>query len=355
MAFATLHDVAEAAGVSYATVDRVVNARGGVSQKSVLRVQAAIKQLGYARDVSAANLARKRVYRFLFLLPEDHNDFFHSLYSALQSHAQRPNLLRIAVTTTRLPAFSEKALIEALARIDPATVDCACVVALDTPAVNAAVQRVRAQGVKLVTLVSDIDAASRDAYVGIDNYVAGKTAGRMMGLCHGRQPGLVLPIIGTSRAHDHIQRLSGFLEIMQAHFPQITLLEPVTSRDEAATIHRELDDIWRAHPNLTGVYNMGAGNDGLVAWIRGITGRDRPFMVIHELLPNARTALEAGLVDAVIDQKPKEIITRTMDAMRLLVDGEALPTPAPVITPAIYLCENLPDTPKETDWMPSND
>jgi LacI family transcriptional regulator len=56
----TVNDIAKAAGVSLATVDRVLNARQGVREKTVARVNAAIEQLGYIRDVTAPNRATAR-------------------------------------------------------------------------------------------------------------------------------------------------------------------------------------------------------------------------------------------------------------------------------------------------------
>ena len=44
---ATLEDVARTAGVSLATVDRVVNRREGVRGKTIARVEAAVARLGY--------------------------------------------------------------------------------------------------------------------------------------------------------------------------------------------------------------------------------------------------------------------------------------------------------------------
>lgn len=349
MKFATLHDVARSAGVSYATVDRVVNARGGVAQKSAVRVRDAIERLGYQRDETAANLARKRIYRLHFLLPDDNNDFFRALDSALWSHQNQSNLLRTRFQTTRIPAFSEAAIIDALDAIDPATTDCVCAVALDTRPVAAAVNRAKARGLKLVTLVSDIAATQRDHYIGIDNLVAGKTAGRMMGLAHTRRKGQVLPIIGANRAYDHTQRLHGFCDILQSHFPTVEILDPVKSRDDAVTVHRVLAQAMTDHPQLTGVYNIGAGNDGLFDWVAEIAPQDRPVVVIHELLPNSRAALETGLIDAVIDQKPYEAIGEALRIMRELVDGQSVEQDVPVITPAIYLCDNLPSLPKNSN------
>ena len=71
----TVHDIAKEAGVSLATVDRVLNRRPGVRTATVARVQAAIDKLGYVRDLSAANLARGRLYRLAFVLPDRKSQF----------------------------------------------------------------------------------------------------------------------------------------------------------------------------------------------------------------------------------------------------------------------------------------
>ena len=50
----TVHDIAREAGVSLATVDRVLNARPGVREKTIAKVRAAVERLGYVRDTYAA-------------------------------------------------------------------------------------------------------------------------------------------------------------------------------------------------------------------------------------------------------------------------------------------------------------
>ena len=52
----TTKDLAKEAGVSRATIDRVLNGREGVKAKTVDKVNAAIKKLGFVRNISAANL-----------------------------------------------------------------------------------------------------------------------------------------------------------------------------------------------------------------------------------------------------------------------------------------------------------
>ncbi len=115
----TLQDVARAAGVSYATADRVLNARGLVAEKSQRRVQKAIEELGYERDLHAANLSRRRVYSFCFVLPQGDHSFFRFLRDAVGEEQARRKFDRISADVVEFPAFDSDALADALGRLDP--------------------------------------------------------------------------------------------------------------------------------------------------------------------------------------------------------------------------------------------
>ena len=66
----TTKDLAVAAGVSLATVDRVLNNRPNVSVRARTKVNEAIEKIGFVRNMAAVNLGRNRPYRFRFVFPE---------------------------------------------------------------------------------------------------------------------------------------------------------------------------------------------------------------------------------------------------------------------------------------------
>ena len=80
----TTKDLAHAAGVSLATIDRVLNGRPGVREETVKAVNQAIDALGFVRNLSAANLARGKTYRFLFLLPRRGDQFLEALVERIE-------------------------------------------------------------------------------------------------------------------------------------------------------------------------------------------------------------------------------------------------------------------------------
>ncbi|MDB6176276.1 LacI family DNA-binding transcriptional regulator [Paracoccus sp. Z330] len=334
----TLHDVARAAGVSYSTADRVLNQRGGVAEKSILRVQHAIQELGYRRDIHAANLSRRRSYRFRFYLPQGDHGFFSVLRDAAQDQGRARALDRINVDVHDVPALDADALAIELASIAEGDCDCVAIVGADSDRLGAAVARLAGLGIAVVTLVSDVESHARAAYIGINNIAAGRTAGRLIGLAHTARYGRILPILGKLGVRDHRERLRGVSDVL-AGVGGISLLPALEVMDRPDRMLEHVGKVLTMDPDITGIYSIGAGNRALIR-ILGEMGGARPFVVLHELSPHSRVALEGGLVDAVIDQKPAEEIAQALDAMKAIVDGE-VPIQAE-ITPTIYLKDNLP-------------
>jgi len=338
----TLHDVAKAAGVSYATADRVLNARGGVAEKSVLRVRKAIEELGYERDLNAANLSRKRHYHFRFILPNGDHSFFRALRTAVEAEQVQQRADRVLLSVVEVPALDPEAQAEAL-EDEALDCDCVAIVATESTRVSEAIAALHGRGISVVTLVGDAAPEVRAAYVGIDNVMAGRTAGRLLRMAHTRRPGLVLPIIGTLSARDHRERVEGLQAVLDEAGHEVTSLPAIAVQDRSDLMRARLTGALAAHPQITAIYSIGAGNRGLLEVLAPMPA-PRPLVVMHELTPTTRSGLERGLVDAVIDQKPAQEVALAIDVMKAIVVGRDWRDPAREITPTIYLKDNLPVT-----------
>ncbi|MGL4413003.1 LacI family DNA-binding transcriptional regulator [Roseinatronobacter monicus] len=336
----TLQDVAKAAGVSYATADRVLNARGGVAQKSVLRVQDAIRNLGYERDLHAANLSRGRHFQFHFILPKGDHGFFRLLREAVEAELVPQRADRVIISVTEVPALDPDAQAEALEHTPPEC-DCVALVATEAPRLSAAIGALSARGIAVVTLVGDAAPNVRVAYVGINNVMAGRTAGRLLRMAHTARPGCVLPIIGALSARDHRERLAGLGAVLAEQGRKITTLPAISVHDRPDLMRTGLAQALADHPDITGIYSIGAGNRGLLDVLENLPA-PRPFVVTHELTLSTRSGLERGLIDAVIDQKPAQEVALAIDVMKSIAAGRDWRDPARDITPTIFLRDNLP-------------
>jgi LacI family transcriptional regulator len=158
------------------------------------------------------------------------------------------------------------------------------------------------QGVEVVTLVSDVPSSRRARFVGIDNTSAGRTAATLMGRFAGARQGPVALIAGSLALRDHAERQFGFQQIIAADYPGLTVLPAVEGRDDADICREATARLLVQYPDLVGIYNVGAGNRGVVDALEA-SGRDKDVIFIgHELTPHSRRFLLRGVMDVVINQ-----------------------------------------------------
>ncbi|MCV3270094.1 LacI family DNA-binding transcriptional regulator [Roseobacter sinensis] len=341
----TVNDIARVAQVSLATVDRVLNERPGVRKVTVEKVNRAIADLGYVRDTAAANLARGRVYRFLFILPAANNEFIDLIERQIGDLSAGLKRERTQITCTRVPAFDPMALAEAINALDPTAIDGVAIFGPETPSVRDSISRLHAHGVSVVSLVSDIPSSERNAYVGIDNIAAGRTAAQLMGRFLGPVSGDVLVVTGSMLARDHLERRLGFDEVMARDFPHLNVLASLEGRDDPDLIERLMPQALSPARNIVGIYSSAAGNAGLIRHFDATAPAPHPVVVAHELTPLSRAALGRGLFDAVISQDSGHLVRSAVRIMRANSDNAPINMAQERIRIDVYLKENLPPEP----------
>ncbi len=129
----TAKDLAEAAGVSLATVDRVLNDRPNVSPKAARLVNDAIERIGFVRNPAAVSLARNKVYRFLFLLPDSGDLYLRELLRHVEelTSALKGDLTEISYR--QIETDDAHGLAKLLSSLDKETVDGVAVMAPESP------------------------------------------------------------------------------------------------------------------------------------------------------------------------------------------------------------------------------
>src|SRR5215831_4975460 len=227
----TLKDIAREAGVSLATVDRVLHNRPGVRPATVRRVQEIIARNAFQPHAAAAELARGRGRRFAFVMPSGPNLFMQQIQSHLGEMSAWLSARRLAVEMVATDVFDASVLASTLESLVD-DYDGVAVVALDHPSVRAAINDLVDGGTRVVTLVSDVPSSRRHHYVGIDNIAAGRTAGALVGRLTGAGAGKVAVIAGSTALRDHAERIFGFNQVMVSEFPHLEMLPVVEGRDE---------------------------------------------------------------------------------------------------------------------------
>ena len=338
---ASLHDVAREAGVSLATVDRVLHGRAGVRERTVERVNAVVQQLGYRPDPAAARLARNRSVHIVFVLPAGTNSFVMLLNQQVQALAPWLAEQRAVAAVQTVDVFSPPAIAQHLASLH-GKFDAVVLMALDHPQVRAAIDDLVAHGSVVVTLVSDVPSSKRNHFVGIDNVAAGRTAATLLGRFVGPRPGRIGIVLGSRALRDHAERLFGFGQVMAAEYPHLQQLPLIEGHDLSERTEPLVAKLLKREAELVGLYSIGAGNRGIQAALAASGRAAHVVWICHELTPHARRALLDGVADAVINQDAGHEVRSACRLALAHLSGERVLPDQERIHIDIFVKDNLP-------------
>jgi LacI family transcriptional regulator len=293
-------EVAARAGVSTATVDRVVNGRGGVRPKTVALVQEAIREMcaDRARPVSAGP--------FDILLPANSGRSTEVLAEAIaRTSKARGAQARIVLVERMNPA----ALAEKLTNCARRGSNGVAFQALDHQLVREAVGELAQAEIPVITLCSDIGEVDRLAYIGIDNRAAGRTSGFLMGrFCRG--PGKLAVVWGGQLYRSHEEREIGFRAVLRQEYPALQIIEMVNGNDDSDINFACVSELIAKHPDLLGVYCVGGGQAAVASAIEAAGLAHKLVMIGHNFNDETKPFLLSGTIDAIIHQD----MTRIADA-----------------------------------------
>ncbi len=335
---ATIIDIAARAEVSTATVDRVLNGRPGVSAANRQRVNMAAKALGYLPTEDKVILPSRPAH-LEFFIPFGRSEFMQNLASTIRDFAT--NLPLVASCTIHpVDGLEPAALVKAVERTALRTSGVG-LITIDHPITRNAIRELTEAGIRVITIASDVLSSPRSDYVGIDNRVAGRTAGLLMGRMAGAASGPVGLFLGSRAYHGHEERENGFRAVITEQFPRLQLLPAIETEEDNGRSFDAASRLLRRRTDVVGIYCLGAGRSGVARAVAEL-GRPRPFVILHDLTNLTRRFLAEDVIDVVIDQNAR--LTGEQSVIRLL---GSIASTAPFLTlkyiePRIILRENIP-------------
>ncbi|WP_172331066.1 LacI family DNA-binding transcriptional regulator [Mangrovicoccus sp. HB161399] len=324
----TARDVAREAGVSAATVDRVLNSRGGVTEEKERRVLEAARRLKLDRMLDQRPA---RTIRIAVMLQPPANPFHAELQEAFHAARHTHAALNMEFRVHHLVP-TDPARVAAQIGALGATHDGFVVCALHHPAIAATLDHQIGLGKAVLTLGTDILTEGPRIYVGSDNYRSGRVAGNLMARLIGPGGGDVLVIAGLLSMIGHEQREQGFRAVLSERHPACRLAGVVESQEEGSRAGELVFRALKDNPRLRGVYNASAGSQAVAAAIRAAGRAGEVVVITHELTANRRVLLREGLIDVVLDQNPADEARTAVEALAAHF-GRLPAGPATTLTP----------------------
>lgn len=318
-------DIAAQAGLSRATVDRVLHGREGVRPETVAQVTRAIDELERQRE--QVHLSGRTL--LLDLVMQTPERFAVASRDALEAELRslRPAVLRArSHLSERSDPGAAAALLDTVGRRGSHGV---ILKAPDHPLVVDAVQRLADGGVPTVTFVTDVPGSRRAAYVGMDNVAAGATAAYLVSQWAGPSGG-VLVTVSHSSFRGEEQRDLGFRRTLADLAPGRTVHEVKDTDGLDRTILVAVRRALALHPAIDAVYSAGGGNVAIVTAFDEVARTPRVF-VAHDLDGDNRALLRMRRISAVLHHDLRADMRR---ACRLLLQARGVLPGRPVTLPS---------------------
>ena len=336
----TITDLAKKAGVSVATVDRVLNRRLPVREDTAVRVVQAAEAIGYhATGLLKRRLIESPKRKFGFLLQKP-DAFYQTLGKELVSATKATHM----VEGKPLLEFMEEVVPNVIAErlLQFATkVDAVAVVAMDHPVVNEAVDRIINSGKPVFTLLSNITSPLCCGHFGADSRKCGRIAGWTISRL-ARQAGKIGILVGSHRYLNQELSEISFRTFMREHAPEFQLLEPIVNLDDDDIAYEEITELVTRSSDLVGIYVSGGGQEGLIKALRERQTGEKLVAVCNELTPATRAALHDGVIDLTLGTPFAELARRLIEVMAKATTGADMPhLPPLMLPPEIHMSENM--------------
>ena len=340
----TIQMVADLAGVSRGTVDRVLNNRPHVNEEVRERVLEAMRKLGY---ISPRESYRRRMDASLapvtlgVLLPNWEGQFRAEVDQGIRLACEELEEAGVRVLLRRcetdLPREAAE-LLEAM-RMEGAAGFAVC--AVNDPAIEGWIAARAAEGVPCVTFNSDLPDSGRLCFVGQDIRRAGRLAAGLLYKCAGGR-GPILATAGNLKFDGHRQRLDGFRDRLgELGFPPELLTVRETYNDYETTV-RVVSEALSEQPDLRGVYMANLSVAGCCAAIERAGKKGRVHVVCHDVNAGVRQLIRSGAVDFTIPQDLERQGYAPLLLLRDYLRKKKLPEPGRLHGRIDVLCaENL--------------
>ena len=336
----TTKDLAKAAGVSRATVDRVLNGRDGVKQKTAERVKVAIRELSFVRNLQAANLARRRNYRFLFALPQARDEFVQQIVRHVEEATESFSADQVWATVQHINENDPHNISDFLTSLDAKDVSGVAIMAPETPQVRDAIKRLQERDIAALPFISN-QSGFEDNCVGIDNKSAGATAATLLGRFSHVKSGSIMVVSESMQSRDSQDRRLGFDDVINTRFQHLRAIPSLETYGDPERAMAIITAALLSYPNIIGLYIMSSEARAPLKAVGNSLLKNQIVTVAHERTPFTEQALKRGAIDAVIAQNTGHLVRSAIRRLKNMLDHRNTLKSQEVIRTEILMKTNL--------------
>ena len=336
----TLKEIADLAGVSRGTVDRVINNRGKVKPATEIQVRQVLERVNYRPNKAGRALAAIRnPVKIGVILASEGNPFFEEVLEGISAAGEEWKDFGIEIVVKSMKGYDVERQLTLIDELVEIGINGLAFAPINDQRVVAAINRLVKKRITVVSLNQDVSGSHRMCYVGSDYQKCGEIAAGLIGKLN--PAACVAVVTGTMQMLGHKQRVIGFRKALHENYPDIKLVAVEENNDDDQISFAAVERILCEHPDVNAFFFAAAGTAGGIQALQRYAAR-KMLTVSVDKTPVISEYLRAGWIDATIDQQP---FSQGYEAVRLLyqhlVNGQTIEKKSLLVKNEIFIKESL--------------
>lgn len=301
----TIQMVAEKAGVSRGTVDRVLNNRSHVSPDVHDRVMKAIQETGYLSPRQAYQTKLSKVsypkIKLGVLLPNWTGHFKTEVLRGIEAARSELEDFHVEIILKECQTDIPGEVIELLDELLDEEVQGIAMCAINNPSIETHVSALTENNFPVITLNSDLPDSKRLCFIGQDYNKSGRIAAELLSKCI-PSSGNILAAVGSLEFDGHRTRLEGFLERMGEVGFQKDQIQVIETYNDYQTTFRKVSETIQQNPNICGIYMANRSVAGCTEAVNTLGIKGSIKIICHDISEDTKRLLQNGSIDFTISQ-----------------------------------------------------
>lgn len=308
-----IKDIAEMAGVSVGTVDRVIHGRTNVSRKSYEKVQRVLNEINYVPNHYASALASNKVHEFAAILPMHEVDsYWARVEKGLYDGVRKFNDFKISFKVFSYDPFNDesfKTVCDELIQSKPDAVIIGPI--FNHNIMKNFVDRLFQAEIPYALLDSNWPEFQPVTFYGQDSLKSGEFSGRIMHMATGggKSKIALFRVMGEGRvaSRQQMNREVGFRNYMKAHCPKCQILDVNLYAYDKEGMKEILSDFFTQHPDVLFALSFNSSIHLVGNFLR-TEMPDHPHVTLlgYDAVDANVRCVKDGMVDFLVAQHPHD-------------------------------------------------
>lgn len=298
----TIVDIANAVGVSTATVSRALHNHRNVTEKTKTRVLQVAKKIGFKPNLAARYLSSKRSLCISVNTLLGTTSFWSEVRSGIEEERQSLDLKNVQIEYRTYPQLGDGEF-AAFEEAMEAGVDGIISFPSNPDSMKPLMRWAGRAKIPVVYVATDAPGTGRLAVVQVDTSASGSLAADLMGRI--AAPGKVAVTLFRAAITEHAEKYKAFRETIAKYYPTMSVLDPTEDNDIDQISYDKIRNLIDLHPDLSGIYVTTEASMPVVRAARDAGVLGKLTIVTTDLFPDLVNQLRAGAVAATIYQRPR--------------------------------------------------